>query len=260
MPDLPPPMTPPCVLALHGFTGRGSDFAVLQPWVPATLVAPDLVGHGPGPWPEDDAPWTLAGEARRIAELASGHQAVLGYSMGGRLALQLAIDHPRCLSALILIGATAGIQNAESRAIRAEADAQRAVHLSQVGVPRFLETWAQHPVIRSQRSIPPDVRKTLRSARIESTAAGLARSLIGMGTGAMDDLWNHLPQLTLPVLLITGELDEKFSRVAREMAALMPQARHVRVRGAGHCTHLERPQETGAIIGQFLSALPAPEG
>lgn len=255
MPDRPPTPASPRVLALHGFTGRGSDFAILQPWVPATLEAPDLVGHGPVSWPREDALWTLKGEARRIAALANMHQAVLGYSMGGRLALQLAVDHPGCVSALILIGATPGIRTAAERASRVEADAQRAAYISEVGVVPFLDTWAQHPVIRSQQSIPTPVRETLRRARAESSAAGLARSLTGMGTGAMADLWGHLPALSMPVLLITGALDEKFSAIATEMASILPRARHIQVPGAGHCAHLERPEATGALIGRFLTDL-----
>ncbi len=225
------------VLALHGFTGAGDDF---RPVADPDWLTPDVIGHG-AVAPRALAPYAIDAEAARIGAMAPPDALLIGYSMGGRLALTLAARAPGVIRGLVLIGATPGIEDAAARAARRADDGARADRIEAIGVPAFLDAWQRVPIIASQRRIPADVRAAMRARRLRHRPWGLANSLRGMGAGAMPSLWHRLSAIPCPALLVTGAEDEKFDGIADAMARAMPRAERAVIGGAGHCAHLERP-------------------
>jgi 2-succinyl-6-hydroxy-2,4-cyclohexadiene-1-carboxylate synthase len=229
----------PEVLALHGLVGSGEDFEALHAAFPLALEAPDL--HAAD-----------AASVGELAALVAGPSIVLGYSMGARVALTLAFDHP--LEALILVSGTAGIADAAERAARRDADEAWARVLESDGVHAFLERWDEQPVLAGHGAIPEPWRTRFCARRVQRDPHALAHALRAWGTGSMPSLWDRLPSLATPVLLITGEGDAKFGALAGAMARQLPDAIHVAVPAAGHAVHLERPREVGAAALGYLQA------
>jgi 2-succinyl-6-hydroxy-2,4-cyclohexadiene-1-carboxylate synthase len=254
----------PLVL-LHGFTGSSESwrelakrFAQKRP-----VVAIDLPGHGSTRLDVKDGTrgncafaafsWTLDAALR---EIAIARHALLGYSLGGRLALDHALRKPAGVAALILESASPGIADADERASRRVADEELANFALREGVAAFVDRWEQTPVLATQRQLAPQVRAELRRIRLAASAEGLATSLRMHGAGSMPWLGERLGEAGMPALLISGALDEKFCALARTMAQRMPSARHVVVGGAGHTVHLERAEELAREVETFLGALP----
>ncbi len=247
----------PVCLALHGFTGDGLDFAPLATRLRhARWLAPDLIGHGLSDAPEALEPYTMRACVEQLIALLDAlslpQVVVLGYSMGGRVALQLATHHPERVSALIAIGATPGLEGADARAARVAHDEALAARIEAIGAAAFLEEWQQGAIIATQRRMPARWRAVMQTRRASARALGLANSLRGMGTGAMAPCWGALSDLTMPVTLMTGEQDEKFCEIARQMGARVPHARHHTLRGAGHACHLERPDAALEVLDRAL--------
>jgi 2-succinyl-6-hydroxy-2,4-cyclohexadiene-1-carboxylate synthase len=185
--------------------------------------------------------------ARLIAD-QGGRAAYLGYSMGGRLALHLALAYPELVDRLVLIGATAGIEDPGERAARQEADEAMAQRLECDGVEAFVETWLDQPLFAG---LAPWAR--FRDERRENTVEGLAESLRQAGTGAQDPLWDRLHRLDMPVLVTAGERDAKFAALAHRLAgSIGANAEVAIIEGAGHAVHLERPAEFIAALRAWL--------
>ena len=261
----------PWTLCLHGFTGDGLDFA---PYVEASeatigeVWSVDLLGHGlsdapraPRRYAERAAVAHLEAIIRAIQPARSAPLRLLGYSMGGRLALQWAASTSRrpaaAAAALILIGASPGIKTAAEREQRRRSDAALIELLERDGVEAFMRFWQDVPLLRSQRQIKPEALAAMRARRATRRAAGLCGSLEGFGAGAMSSLWPKLPSIHTPTLSLSGELDTKYSALGQRLEAIMPRARHAVIAGAGHAPHLERPEATAEIVEAFLGALPA---
>ncbi len=246
----------PAILALHGFSGSGRDFAPIAEHLERQVAAPDLVGHGPGNAPDDPAAYSMERVVARLEgtlnELKLGRVPVLGYSMGGRTALHFALAHPERTEALVLVGATPGFRDAADSAARIQADEARARAVEAGGVDEFAARWEELPIIATQARIAAPWGEAMRQRRREHEAAGLASSLRGMGTGAMESVWGRLAELDVPTLLITGAEDTRFTAIARDMLGLLPRASHIVIRRAGHCAHLERPDEAAAQVWGFL--------
>ena len=184
------------------------------------------------------------------ARLLSSHGPAdyVGYSMGGRLALHVAVHHPEAVRRLVLIGATPGIEDGVERAQRRASDEELAQAIERDGVDAFLARWLANPLFAT---LPPEAAAL--DSRRGNTVAGLAASLRLMGTGAQDPLWDHLPDLRCDALLLAGEADEKFTAIAHRMAAQWGGRAKVEiVEGAGHAVHLERPDDVAARIATFL--------
>lgn len=251
----------PIIIGLHGFTGSAFDFEPLTEDLGATFIAPDLLGHGDSSAPDSPQDYELAHQLELLTQLMQLTKAppciLLGYSMGGRLALTLAhtLRATGEIQGLILIGASPGIRSDTQREARRVQDEALAARIEREGVAAFLEEWRQKPIISTQEEIPEPWRSRMRTRKQGLTPHGLAHTLRGVGTGVMPSLWDELPALELPTLLITGERDAKFEGIAKEMAALLPQARHDSIPGAGHCAHLEAIEPTRARIRAFLQDL-----
>ena len=249
------------VVLLHGFTqGPRSWDAVVAALEPSyEIVRVTLPGHGPAGSASAQArlPFEAAAGAvaDAVAAVAGPEPATwIGYSLGGRLALRVALDRPELVDSLALLGATAGIEEADARAARVEIDERLAAGLERQGVDRFIDGWlAQALFSRLSRSdAGVEERRT-------GTVEGLAYALRLLGTGAQEPVWHRLAEITVPVLLIAGEHDTKFSALGFRLAAGIGDNAGISfVPGAGHAAHLERPQSVATILSRFLSTLPAP--
>ena len=263
------------LLLLHGFTGSGATWLSLLAPLAAhhRVVAVDLPGHGRTDAPEDSSRYGIDRTVRDLLALmdqleapapaqgaalapAGGDPrerwAVLGYSMGGRLALHLALAAPDRVVALVLEGASPGIADPEERRLRREADDALAARIEREGVAAFVGYWESLPLFASQQRLPKSTRAALRAARLANAPYGLANSLRGAGTGTQQDLRDRLATLPMPVLLIAGEWDEKYRQLAGEMAGRIPCAEVAIIAGAGHAAHLEQPERFAATVAEFL--------
>lgn len=248
----------PTLLLLHGFTGSSENWAELTPRLSQTyrVIQVDLPGHGHTPAPDDPArgalPAIAADLAKLLAECGAMPAHVLGYSMGARLALGLALRHPQAVGSLILESGSPGLASEAERAARRAADEALAARIERHGIAAFVDEWERLPLWESQRSLPESVRRRLRERRLRCNPAGLAASLRQMGTGAQPSFWDDLANLQIPTLLLTGALDGKFSVIAEAMRARNPAIVHQIIAGAGHTPHLERPQVWLAEVERWL--------
>ncbi|MDO8212895.1 2-succinyl-6-hydroxy-2,4-cyclohexadiene-1-carboxylate synthase [Conexibacter sp. CPCC 206217] len=239
-------MAPPTIVLLHGFTqtGRSWDPVVAAMGERYRALAPDLRGHGSA---ADARPVDFGAIEADVLALAPRRLALAGYSMGGRIALDLALSPEGIgrIDRLTLIGASPGLRTAGERAARRAADEILADRIEAEGVEAFARRWAAQPLFADQ---PPAVAAAAHAERLRSTPAGLAASLRGVGTGAMEPLWERLGELRVPVTLIAGERDAKFRALAEQMAALIPDATLHVVAGAGHAVQLEQPEAVAALL------------
>jgi 2-succinyl-6-hydroxy-2,4-cyclohexadiene-1-carboxylate synthase len=252
--------TGPPLLLLHGFTGSAATWAGHLPALTrhATTITVDLIGHGGSDVPADPARYTMS---HCIADLLAvldgleiGHVSVLGYSMGARVALHLALAAPERVAGLMLESSSPGLADESERSARRASDEELAATIERDGVAAFVADWEQLPLFASQNTLPAEARSALRRQRLRNSARGLAHSLRGMGTGTQASLWSRLGQIEAPALLIVGALDEKFCRLGRAMAGALPRARLAVVPGAGHAVHLERPGEFVRLVLGFNDA------
>lgn len=193
-------------------------------------------------------------DLRAGAELlvdTAGPGVYLGYSMGGRLCLHAALARPDDVRALILIGATAGIRDDAERAHRRDADDELAAKLERIGLPAFLDEWL---ALELFADLPNWAR--FDEERRTNSVAGLAASLRHAGTGSMEPLWDRLPELRCPVLLLSGRRDTRYGELGDAMArGIGPHAHHLTIPDAGHAAHLVAPEATIEVVGSFLSRL-----
>ena len=248
------------VIVIHGFTGSAAAMAPLVDRLDGyRCVAVDLVGHGRSPSPADLAPYSVEAMAASVAVLAAGMGGepchVVGYSMGGRVALALADAHRDACRSLTLISTTAGISNAPERAQRREADETLADRIDAGGITRFVNDWVALPMWDTLRArLSAAEWQTSIRQRTQSNPVGLANSLRAAGTGSMTPLWDRLDGIEVPTLVLCGALDAKFVAIGREMADLLPHSELAVVADAGHAAHLEDPDACATAIHRHLAA------
>jgi len=251
---------PPLVL-LHGFTGAVGSWAAHVGALSArhTTVAIDMLGHGASDAPADPGRYRIEHAAADILtvldSLEMPRAAVVGYSMGGRVALFLAASAPARVSALILESASPGIADEGERTKRAADDAGLADVIEREGVPAFVDRWERLPLFATQARLPAEAQAAVRAQRLGQSARGLANSLRGLGQGAQPPLFERLPEVAVPALLIAGESDARYATLGREMCSRMPNARLVIVPAAGHTVHLEQPEVFRRAVLEFLQAV-----
>lgn len=238
---------PETIVLLHGFAGTG------RMWEPVIArlgperyrpLAPDLRGHG-------DA------SARRpigfdvcvddVLALAAPRFALAGYSLGGRLALHVALAVPERITRLVLVASTAGIEDDGERAARASSDAALAGRIEAGGIEDFAREWTANPLFAGTAA---DAAAAWEADIRRNEPAGLAAALRGLGTGSMAPLWDRLAELPMPVTVVVGERDAKFAALGERLAAEIPQATLVTVHGAGHGV----PREAPAALARLLTA------
>ncbi len=251
------------LLLLHGLTGS------LRTWDPfldrfgtvARTVAVDLIGHGDSDAPLEPSRYAMDRCVADLVELLDllglDRVAVLGYSMGGRIALQLAATRPERVEAVIVESGSPGLATSEERAARRASDEALAVAIELDGVAAFVDRWERMPLFAPQARLPEEQRAALRTQRLRNRPVGLANSLRGMGTGQQESLWDRLETLRAPALVVVGELDEKYREIGAQMVARLPAAALEVVPGAGHAVHVERPAELAKVVVRFLGATPS---
>jgi 2-succinyl-6-hydroxy-2,4-cyclohexadiene-1-carboxylate synthase len=249
----------PLVL-LHGFTGSIGTWEPVRTLLGSRhrVVAVDLPGHGRSPAPP--RAWRLPDVARAIVttldRLDIACAAWLGYSLGGRVALHAAVAHPSRVERLVLESSSPGIADPRERAARAAADEALATRLERHGLAAFVDDWMAQPLFASQRRLDPVARARERTLRLQHSPAGLAAALRTCGAGAQEPLWDCVPALRMPVLLVTGAADCRYRALAAAMAARVPCARVAVVPEAGHAVHLENPVPFWSLVGAFLAEAP----
>jgi 2-succinyl-6-hydroxy-2,4-cyclohexadiene-1-carboxylate synthase len=250
----------PSVVLLHGFTQSARSWEPVATKLRAEghqVVALDAPGHGlgHGTAASDETAADLPTGADRMVTEAPHQAAWIGYSMGGRYCLYAALRHPDAISHLVLVSTTAGIDDPGERAARLASDDALATRIEQEGVEAFVDWWLQTPLFRT---LPKE--NAAKDSRLVNTPAGLAASLRLAGAGTMDPpLWDRLHELTMPVLVVAGELDTRYSEIARRLQqAIGPNARLQLIEQAGHACHLERPDAFAQVVESFLAGPPDP--
>jgi 2-succinyl-6-hydroxy-2,4-cyclohexadiene-1-carboxylate synthase len=185
---------------------------------------------------------------RLIAD-QGGLATYLGYSMGARFCLHLALAHPELARGLVLIGGTAGVEDDAARAERRAQDLRTAAQIRTEGLERFLDAWLDQPLFAG---LPP--ARSFRAERLENSVDGLCSSLEQAGTGAQQPSWHLLHHLDMPVLVVAGADDAKFAALAERMAdTIGGNARLALIEGAGHAAHLEQPDRFLAALRPWLA-------
>ena len=250
------------VVVLHGFTGSAQAMAPLTEPLAARLCAriicPDLVGHGQSEVPDDLDLYRVESMAEQMIGLADvlGWETfhLVGYSMGGRVALTLGCTASQRLRSLTLIGASAGIADPAERRLRAEADEARARCVA-ADLEAFVDGWMADPLFAGQAALGEAHLRAARAQRLASNPQGLARSLLAGGTGAMEPLHERLEDCDTPTQLLVGAHDTKFCAIADRLASRLPRAGVARVDGAGHAAHVEQPDAAAAAVADFIAGV-----
>lgn len=237
------------IVLVHGFTQTRRCWGPLAEDLAADheVCRVDAPGHGRSGHVHAGLP-----DGAALVGEVGGPATYLGYSMGGRLLLHLALDRPDLVERLVLVGATGGIDDPAERAARRAEDEARAEAIERDGVEAFLDRWLAQPLFAG---LPEAVQ--FRAERAENTADGLASSLRLAGTGVQEPLWDRLGALAMPVLVVAGERDAKFRALGeRLVASIGAGAELALVPGAGHAAHLEQPAAFAGLLRRWLAEHP----
>ncbi|MEA2409380.1 MAG: 2-succinyl-6-hydroxy-2,4-cyclohexadiene-carboxylate synthase [Thermoleophilaceae bacterium] len=228
------------VLFIPGFMQRGDA------WRPVAELLPER-------YPSrllDHAEHSFEGRMREIAE--AGADVLVGYSLGGRLALRAALRSPESFTAVVLVGSTAGFEEGPLRVGRAEADEKLASWMEAMPIEDIVSLWERQPLFAEQADALVEQQ---RPGRLSHDPRSLALLLRTAGQGALEPVWHELRALELPLLAIAGARDDGYSAAAKRIAATAPQGRAVIVEDAGHAAHLQQPQRVADLITEFLERL-----
>ena len=247
------------VLLLHGFTGTSDAWNEHGAHLVARhrILVPCLPGHGGTTAPAEAM--SVEATADALAALLAARDAVpahvVGYSLGARVALRIAVVYPEVVDRLVLESPSAGLPTEAERAARRDADEALAARLEADGIAPFVDEWERNAVFAGA-SPDPDRAARVREMRLGNDPAGLAASLRHAGQGAMEPLFDRLPSIAVPTLVIAGELDVIGRPRAERVAAAIPDARLAVVDGAGHTPHDERPEAFRGLVRAFLEEEP----
>lgn len=233
------------VTFVHGFTQTSRSWndiiSALGPRFDCTAL--DAPGHG-----ENFESTCSLQECGEFIARTMPSGVLVGYSMGARMALHAALNHPEKISALVLISGTAGLESEQERIDRVASDEALANHIESVGVEQFISEWLQNPLFAGLSE-----ENQHRSDRLRNTATGLGNSLRFAGTGTQQPLWDQLHTLSMPVLLIAGQHDQKFVDIAKRMQSRIPHSELVIIPNSGHTVHLENTDDFLRVLTDFLS-------
>jgi len=220
-------------------------------------ILPDLPGHGANTNLPFEPPlhFDMLNQdlLSLLDSLAIRQTHLVGYSMGGRAALYFAVHHPDRVASLILESASPGLTDPDERRARAGEDDRRANAIRTEGVEAFVEQWYDLPLFRSLRALP-DVLAQIIAQRKANHPAWIAKVISDLSPGRQPPVWDQVPRLDMPVLLVAGSLDKKYVALGEQIAAHIPRARLAIVPEAGHTVHLEQPEKFVHLLQNFLSA------
>lgn len=243
------------LVLVHGFTGSAASWEPVLKGLRSAGRAPrlvDLPGHGTRAGESDPELFTLDATLAGIADAEEWPADLIGYSMGGRIALHFAFAFPERVRRLVLESASPGLASAVARAERREADERLARRIVEMGVETFVDEWEALPLFAAQARLDSALRTRQRRLRASNAAESLAATLRGLGTGTLPSLWDRLSDLPVPTLLLVGAHDEKFVDIAHRCAERLPDARVCVVPDCGHTVHLARPAEWVREVLSFL--------
>ncbi|WP_293133516.1 2-succinyl-6-hydroxy-2,4-cyclohexadiene-1-carboxylate synthase [Microcoleus sp. bin38.metabat.b11b12b14.051] len=243
------------ILFLHGFTGDSQDFSSVISLLSKNYcyLAVDLPGHGQTRVSGDESCYNMSNTAKALIHLLDELQIdkclLLGYSMGGRLALYMTLYFPERFEKVVLESASPGLKTEKDRSHRLESDAQTAQNLENSNIKDFILNWYDRPLFKSLKKSPNFDQ--LVESRLANNPLELAKSLRHMGTGKQPSLWEKLAQNQIPLLLLAGEDDHKFQGINAEIASLCPTATFKIIPNAGHNIHFENVDNFVAVVRQF---------
>ncbi|MFO1393020.1 MAG: 2-succinyl-6-hydroxy-2,4-cyclohexadiene-1-carboxylate synthase [Steroidobacteraceae bacterium] len=251
------------LMLLHGFTGSANSMRGLADGLARDFetIAPDLPGHGRSTAGADAGYSFDACLDALVATLhAAGHRRAhwLGYSMGARLALAVAVRHPDSVASLVLLSGRAGIASEGEREARRRADETLARRIETEGVAAFVDEWMAMPMFQTQQLLGAAFLEEQRRERLRNDAAGLAASLRALGPAAQPPLFDELSRVTVPALLVVGALDTAFVAHGHELERRLSGAQLCEIADAGHAVHLERPSAVVAAVHDFLCRAAGP--
>jgi len=251
----------PAIVFLHGFTGSTASWREITKLLKNNYetIAVDLTGHGKSTIPDDFDRYSMDQQVEDLealfTELSLDQFILVGYSMGGRVALAYTVRYSKRVSTLILESSSPGLKTAEEREERQMADRRLAERILTGGLPAFVDFWGNIPLFASQKSLSEEKQLAVRNERLSQSEIGLANSLYGIGTGSQASYWDSLGTVNLPVLLVTGDLDTKFVIISREMQRKFPNVRHETIGHTGHAIHVEKPATFATMIEEHISEL-----
>ena len=248
----------PILLLLHGFT---RDHRAWEPVLPCLegyrVLRVDLIGHGRSDSPPDASRYTMAHAVEDLQallhHLSVARFGLIGYSLGGRVALHLALAAWEQMWGIVIESASPGTKDAAARVARVESDETLAQSIAADGLEAFADRWQSQALFASQSHLSSSVLDEQRQQRLENSPVGLGNSLRGMGAGAQDYLLPRLHNIHAPALFLAGALDERYAAAAAVMAATVPGAEYAIIGGAGHTTHLEQPDAWASQVVPFLA-------
>lgn len=237
------------VILVHGFTQSSLSWAGIAEDVGRDheVVVPDLPGHGDSPRAFGD----LAAAADQLAE-SCGKGTYVGYSLGGRICLHLALRRPILVERLVLVGTSAGLEDFDERAKRRQADETLALRLAEggdAGLPAFIDSWLDGVLFEHLNE-----READRPSRLVNHASDLAGALRHFGLGLQLPLWEQVRGLHMPVLVVAGEKDAKFVALGERLAASIgTNALFLLVPNAGHAVPFEQPLAFSTLVRSFAA-------
>jgi len=240
------------LLALHGFTENDLTWREVLGTAVTPLSCPLLPGHG---WKPCAATMSVTALADELAATHTDKSPIdiVGYSMGGRIALALALRHPQRVRRLVLVSSGPGFKDQSLQGSRRTNEMALAETLEDDGLGPFVALWEKNPILAPYKPLPRSVEEDIRARRLNHDPLGLAAALRQLGAGAMPNLWAELPKLSVPTLLLAGEGDSRYREVMGEMTRAMPKARLDIVAQAGHGIHREQPEALRTLVRSFLA-------
>jgi 2-succinyl-6-hydroxy-2,4-cyclohexadiene-1-carboxylate synthase len=247
----------PPIILLHGFAGSLAswepiDSALSERYHVVSITLPGHAAEITAIAQDRYSIESVSADLRALTDWLGQPATLVGYSMGGRLALHTALRFPDRVARLVLESASPGLESFTERMERLESDAELAASIEARGIDWFVSHWESLPLFASHQRMAPEIRARLRQIRTGHTPGGLASSLRGMGTGTQPSHWDALATLPCPTLLIAGDEDAKYREIARKMSHLMPNASLCIVPDSGHTVHLEQPAAFLSAVRDFL--------
>jgi 2-succinyl-6-hydroxy-2,4-cyclohexadiene-1-carboxylate synthase len=245
---------------IHGFLGGPSSLDPVVARVEslcATVERETLPGHAGAAF---DRSWGWDEALARMSHglLEDGGTILLGYSMGARVGLSLLLARPRAFAGAVLVGVDAGIDDPGARAERRVWERAMAARIADEGLARFVDHWETLPVFATQRALSEELRRAVRARRIAHDPNGVGWAVEALGTGSMPSMWDRLTELSVPVRVVTGARDEKFSAIGARMAQRCGRMAHETVDGVGHDVGLEAPEALAVAVARALEEVKAP--
>ncbi|RMD48584.1 MAG: 2-succinyl-6-hydroxy-2,4-cyclohexadiene-1-carboxylate synthase [Ignavibacteria bacterium] len=249
------------LLFLHGFSGSSKDWNFIKENLKNKydIYTIDLIGHGFSDSPADGAFYSTSNQINYLQEFVENviqtKPVIIGYSMGGRLALQFGIKHQDLLSGLIIESSTPGIEDINEKGKRKEWDESIARMIQERGIEYFAEHWINLPILKDSYRNANLPFQSIINSKVQNNPTGLANSIKFFGTGTMPQCWDKLNSLKIPVGIIYGERDTKYEEISRKIAGQISDSVLYPIQSAGHIAHLEKPEEFINFVDQFCDKL-----